>query len=63
MALEKQEIMLIVQHHNLSSLEFGKRWEECLEHPPNGMAEVCCKVDENELGVVQSHVSVALCSS
>ena len=63
MALEKQEIMLIVQHHNLSSLEFGKRWEECLEHPPDGVAEVCCEVVENELGVVRSRASVALCSS
>jgi len=49
MASEKQEIKLIVQCHDQSSLEFRKRWEECLEHPPDGMAEACCEVVENEL--------------
>ena len=59
MSEKKQEIMLIVPCHNLLSQEFGTRWEECLEHLPNGVAKVCCEVVENELGIVQSRMSMA----
>jgi len=63
MTSEKQEITLLVQCHNPSSMEFRKRWEEWWEHPPDSMAKACYEVVEDKVRVVRSCASVALCSS
>lgn len=60
MATEEQKVALIVQSHDLSSLELGHGWEECLEHAADGMTQTGDKVVKNELWIVIGGVCMSL---
>lgn len=50
---KEQEISLIVYGDNLAALKLGKRWESCLKHSSDSMAQAGNKTIQDEFRVMR----------